>query len=75
MASIGTNPQPCLMSYKVGKTFKINPETGEETTRTKRYGNTRKKKAIEQIKERRRQRKELGGSYDEWFEGTKYNME
>lgn len=48
----------------MSRTFKINPESKEATTRTKRYGNSRKKRAEMEIKERRRHRKALEELYE-----------
>lgn len=49
----------------MSKTFKYNPETHEQTTKHKRYGNARKKIAVLAIKERRKRRKEQGGLFEQ----------
>lgn len=59
----------------MSKTFRNNPDTLEKTTREKRYGNTRKFKAIEAVKERRKRRKELGVEYDKLFNDPHEFME
>lgn len=48
----------------MGKTFKYNPETFEETTKHKRYGNSRKKLAALAVKERRKRRREEDKIYE-----------
>ena len=52
----------------MSKTFKLNPETLEETTKHKRFGNSRKKLAALAVKERRRRRKEQEEMYEREFD-------
>lgn len=59
-----------LTRFRMSKSFKIDPETFEETTKTKRFGNVRKRMAVEKIKERRKRKKEQK-RINEWF----YNLE